>query len=96
MEPGLAVEEEARWELDPAAQLTEYLFLGGALAAENKHCLQARGITRVLNVADDIDCHYPQVRTPAPGSGPRGWVVWTIYDRLWDSMGHTLNWLAGL
>jgi hypothetical protein len=51
--------EEERWAIDPAAELTEYLFLGSALASENKHCLQQRGITKILNVADDIECHYP-------------------------------------
>merc|ERR1712000_77215 len=44
---------------DPAAEITSYLRLGSRIAAQHLPHLQKLGITHVLNVADDVDCFFP-------------------------------------
>jgi len=45
--------------IDPAAEITNYLYLGGAEAASDWAHLEELGVTHVLNVADDVDCYFP-------------------------------------
>ena len=52
-------DEDDAWTTDPAVQLTDYLFLGSAVASECREKLKECGVTAVLNVANDIECHFP-------------------------------------
>lgn len=52
-----AVDVECR---DPAAEIMPYLCLGGRCAAENLPHLRFLGVTHVLNVADDVECFFPE------------------------------------
>lgn len=53
--------EQACGCMDPAAELTPYLCLGGRAAAKHLPHLQKLGVTHVLNVADNVECFFPEV-----------------------------------
>merc|ERR1712232_123131 len=65
---------------DPA-KLTDYLFLGSKVAAQDNANLKAIGVTHILNVADDVECFHEESFTylhckVADGGCDKGIVDW--------------------
>lgn len=61
LRPDAADKAESEEEcMDPASEITPYLCLGSKIAAQNLGHLRSLGVTHVLNVADNVECFFPE------------------------------------